>query len=46
MEAIRKDPSNRVTEMDKAKDPMGWVGRMNNFQAQIHEVIYSDLIYV
>jgi len=45
MTAIRKDPSNRVTENDKAKSPMEWVGRMNNFQARVHEVIYSDLIY-
>jgi len=45
MTAIRKDPSNRVTESDKAKSPMEWVGRMNNFQARVHEVIYSDLIY-
>ena len=46
MEAIRKDPANKVTERDKAADPMAWVGRMNNYQTQIHETIYSDLIYV
>ena len=46
MFAIRKDPANRVTEKDKAADPIAWVGRMNNFQAQIHETIYSDMIYV
>ena len=45
MEAIRKDPANKVTEKDKAADPMAWVGRMNNFQTQIHETIYNDLIY-
>jgi hypothetical protein len=45
MAAIRKDPANRVTESDKAQSPMEWVQRMNNFQAQVHEVIYSDLIY-
>ena len=45
MTAIRKDPANRVTEKDKAQDPMAWVGRMNNFQARVHEVIYNDLIY-
>jgi hypothetical protein len=33
MAAIRKNPANRVTERDKADDPMAWVGRMNNFQA-------------
>jgi hypothetical protein len=45
MAAIRKNPANRVTERDKAQDPMVWVGRMNNFQASIHEVIYAELIY-
>ena len=45
MEAIRKDPVNKVTEKDKVQDPMAWVGRMNKFQAQVHEVIYNDLIY-
>ena len=43
--AIRQDPTNKVTEKDKAADPMAWVGRMNNFQAQIHETIYHDLIF-
>jgi len=45
MAAIRKDPQNRVTERDKAADPMAWVGRMNNFQSAVHETIYADLIY-
>jgi len=45
MAAIRKDSANRVTESDKAADPMAWVGRMNNFQASIHEIIYAELIY-
>ena len=45
MEAIRKNSANKVTECDKAQDPIVWVGRMNNFQAKIHEVIYSDLIF-
>ena len=45
MAAIRKDPKNKVMESDKAQNPMEWVGRMNNFQAQVHEVIYADLIY-
>jgi len=45
MAAIRKDPTNRVTESDKAQDPMAWVSRMNNFQAVVHETIYADLIY-
>ena len=45
MNAIRKDPKNKVTESDKAQDPMAWVGRMNNYQHSIHETIYADLIY-
>jgi len=45
MTAIRKDPVNRVTERDKAENPMAWVQRMNQFQASIHEVIYADLIF-
>ena len=45
MAQIRKDPTNKVTERDKAADPMGWVQKMNMFQARIHETIYSDLIY-
>jgi hypothetical protein len=45
MAAIRKDPKNRVTERDKAANPMAWVGRMNNYQASVHEVIYAELIY-
>jgi len=45
MAAIRKDPKNRVTESDKTQNPMECVGRMNNFQAMVHEVIYTDLIY-
>ena len=45
MTAIRKDPANRVTEQDKAQNPIAWVGRMNNFQAMVHDTIYADLIY-
>ena len=45
MAQIRKNPANRVTERDKAKNPIAWVGRMNMFQAQIHEVINADLIF-
>jgi len=45
MAAIRKNPDNKVTEHDKAADPMAWVGRMNNFQSAVHETIYTDLIY-
>ena len=45
MAAIRKDPKNRVTERDKATDPMKWVGLMNNYQHSVHEIIYAELIY-
>ena len=45
MEAIRKNPDNKVTEKDKAADPMAWIGRINNFQAIVHETIYNDLIF-
>jgi len=45
MAAIRKDPNNKVTEQDKAADPMAWVGRMNNYQHSVHEIIYAELIY-
>ena len=45
MTAIRKDPANRVTERDKIENPMAWVQRMNQFQAQVHEAINTDLIF-
>ena len=45
MTTIRKDPVNRVTERDKAENPITWVQRMNQFQAQVHEVINEDLIF-
>ena len=45
MAAICNDPKNGVTERDKAADPMAWVGRMNNYQASVHEIIYAELIY-
>ena len=45
MAAIRKNPTNGVTERDKAIDPIGWVQKMNMFQSQVHKTICSDLIY-
>jgi len=45
MAAFRQDPANKVTEKDKAQDLMAWVGRMNNYQAKVHETINNDLIY-
>jgi len=45
MSAICKNPANHVTERDKAENPIAWVQRMNQFQAQIHEVFNADLIF-
>ena len=45
MFAVRNDPSNKVTERDKALDPIAWARRMNNFKHAIHESIYVDLIF-
>ena len=42
---IRSNQDNRVAERDKAENPIEWAQRMNMFQAQIHEVIYVDLIF-
>ena len=35
-----------ITEALKARDPMAWVGAMNNCKAQAEEIIYTELIYV
>ena len=45
MDSIRKNPANKVTERDKAADPMTWAQKMNAFQASVHEVIFNDLIF-
>ncbi len=34
-----------ATEGLKARDPMRWVGLMNNCKAAVEEIIYTDLIY-
>lgn len=34
-----------VTEELKAKDPMKWVGMMNNIKHSAEEIVFSDLIY-
>ena len=34
-----------VTEELKEKDPMKWVGLMNNLQSQAEEIILTELIY-
>ena len=36
---------NGVTEELKAKDPMTWVGLMNNLRSQAEEIIIDELIY-
>ena len=45
MAKIQSDPTNRVTERDKAENPIAWVQRMNMFQTQVHEIINADLIF-
>ena len=34
-----------VTEEMKARDPMAWVGAMNNLKSQAEEMILTELIY-
>ena len=36
---------NGVTEGLKAKDPMKWVGLMNNLKAQAEETILAELVF-
>ena len=38
--------ANGVDEALKERDPMAWVGLMNNCRACAREIIYHDLIYV
>lgn len=38
-------PKCGATEALKAKDPLKWVGLMNNCKAQAEEIILHDLIY-
>ena len=35
-----------VTEDLKQKDPMAWIGAMNNIRARAEEIVLHDLIYV
>ena len=35
-----------VTEDLKRRDPMAWIGAMNNIRARAEEIILHDLIYV
>ena len=34
-----------ATEELKARDPMQWVGLMNNCKAQVEEIIFTELLY-
>ena len=34
-----------ATEELKARDPMSWVGLMNNCKARVEEIIFADLIF-
>ena len=35
-----------VTEQLKAENPHEWIGRMNNIQACVREVVEKELIYI
>ena len=35
-----------ITEELKARDPMAWVGAMNNIRACAEKIIYAELVYV
>ncbi len=34
-----------ITEALKAADPMAWVGRMNNIQTVVKEIVNTEIIY-
>ena len=38
--------AERVNEALKARDPMAWVGHMNNIRQRAEETILAELIYV
>ena len=35
-----------ITEQLKAENPHEWIGRMNNIQACVREVVEKELIYI
>ena len=35
-----------ITEQLKAENPHEWIGRMNNIQACVREVVGKELIYI
>lgn len=37
--------AEHITEQLKAKDPMAWIGAMNNIATRVREIIYSEVIY-
>ena len=41
----RMKKAEGVTEELKAKDPMEWVGRMNNIKARAREIVMSEVVY-
>ena len=43
MPGMAKDAG--ATEELKARDPMQWVGLMNNCKARVEEIIFADLIF-
>ena len=34
-----------ITEELKARDPMGWVGAMNNIRNAVEEILFAEVIY-
>lgn len=46
-ERLTKQMAERqgVTEALKTSDMMAWVGRMNNIQARVREIVYSEVIF-
>ena len=48
LESLIKDmkTAQGITEELKARDPMAWVGAMNNIRACVEEIIYAELVYV
>ena len=43
MPGMAKDAG--ATEELKARDPMQWVGLMNNCKARVEEIIFTDLVF-
>lgn len=41
-----KEKQQGITEDLKARDPMGWVGAMNNIRNAVEEILFAEVIYV